>query len=93
MVGCAIAGCLIAISPRIIFIVLWVIGWFQGSSLSTLPMIIGLFFLPITTIFVAYTMKGGGVWNANNIILLVFAIILDVSVVYSGKRGNNNEDS
>ena len=91
--GCMILGCLVTIAPRVTFAVLWIIGWFQGSTLTVLPMIIGFVSLPITTLYIAYTTKGGGNWSADNVVFLLFAVVLDIGSMYAGKEGKKKHEN
>lgn len=67
--------------PRLLIAVLYLFyHWFDGLFSTWIWPVIGFFFLPYTLLWYSVVMNWhGGVWGTWQVILLVIAVILDVS--------------
>lgn len=69
------------LTPRLVIVLLWLLSdWFAGIFTSLLWPILGFLFLPTTLLW--YTVVHnwyGGTWQGWHIVVLVVAIVIDVS--------------
>ncbi len=72
-------------APRFVTIVLWLAsGWFDGVFETRLWPILGFIFLPFTLLWYSVVMQWfNGSWDVLQVIVLVLAVITDLS---SGRR-------
>lgn len=86
--------CLLAllalIVPRFVIVVLWFFtSWFEGIFTSLLWPVLGFFFLPTTLIWYSAVHNWtGGQWGTWQIVVLVLAILTDLSP--AKKRGKRD---
>ncbi len=66
--------------PRILIVVLWLFtNWFSNVFISGLWLLLGFFFLPVTTLWYSVVINNyGGQWSTSNILLMVLAIAIDM---------------
>lgn len=85
--------CLLAvlalITPRVVIVLLWLFTtWFSGIFTTALWPILGFFFLPTTLLwFTAVQNWYAGEWGAFQIVVLVLALMIDISPA-GGRRGS-----
>ena len=74
-------------SPRIVILLLWTLtGWFNGIFDTFIWPILGFIFLPFTLLWFSTVHNWfNGHWGALNIIILIFAILMDLTA--SSKAG------
>lgn len=72
-------------SPRLIIVLLWLFtGWFSDAFSSVLWLLLGLIFLPLTTLWygISEVYFDGGVQTIG----LIIAVLLDLGIIGSGFR-------
>ncbi len=83
--------CLIAVLallvPRVVIAVLWFLtDWFTGMFDSILLPLIGFIFLPTSLLWYSVVQNFyGGVWDTLQIVVMVIAVLIDLSPA-SGRR-------
>lgn len=78
------------LTPRIVVVLLWLFtGWFQGIFSTALWPVLGFFFLPTTLLwYTAVHNWYGGEWGALQIVVMVIAIIIDLSPAGGRRRAD-----
>ncbi|MGH7657365.1 MAG: hypothetical protein ACREL6_03955 [Gemmatimonadales bacterium] len=78
------------LTPRIVVVLLWLFtGWFQGIFSTALWPVLGFLFLPTTLLwYTAVHNWYGGEWGALQIIVMVIAVIIDLSPAGGRRRGD-----
>lgn len=84
--GC---GCLLAllglISPRVIIVVLWLIGFMAQAYDNFLIPLLGFMFLPVTTVvWTLIVVYGNGSLAELNLVWIGLAILVDLGVLGGG---------
>lgn len=74
--------------PRLIIVVLWLFtGWFSGALNNTLYILIGLIFLPFSTLWYSVVLNYfGGAWDPIAIGGMVLAVAVDLGIVGGSRR-------
>ena len=74
--------------PRLIIVVLWLFtNWFSGALNNTLYLLLGLIFLPFSTLWYSVVINYfGGNWDAISIIGMVIAVAVDIGAVGGSRR-------
>jgi len=68
------------VTPRLLVFALWLIGWFNGVFPSLVWPLLGFIFLPTTLLwYTAVAHWYGGVWSAWRLLVLIVALMIDVS--------------
>ena len=76
-------------APRLLVFALWLIGWFEGIFPSIIWPLLGFIFLPTTLLwYTAVAHWYGGAWTAWRIIVLILALLIDLSPA-RGRRSND----
>jgi hypothetical protein len=84
--------CLVAllalVAPRVTSVVLWVFTNFFDKGFSGRPilLLLGVVFLPFTTLAYAWAMNARGAVEGGFVAVLIIAVILDVSSWEGGRR-------
>lgn len=87
--------CLLAVlaffAPRVVIVLLWLFTtWFSGIFATVLWPILGFFFLPTTLLwYTAVHNWYGGQWGTFQIIVLVVALMIDVSPAGGRRRARD----
>lgn len=78
------------IAPRVVVVLLWLFtSWFQGIFASAILPVLGFLFLPTTLLwYTAVHNWYGGTWGPLQIVLLVIAVMIDLSPA-GGRRGRD----
>lgn len=78
------------LAPRVVVVLLWFFtSWFQGIFATMLWPVLGFIFLPTTLLwYTAVHNWYGGVWGPIQIVVLVIAILIDMSPA-GGRRGRD----
>lgn len=78
------------LAPRVVVVLLWLFtSWFQGIFSTALWPVLGFFFLPTTLLwYTAVHNWYGGTWGPVQIIILVIAVMIDLSPA-GGRRGRD----
>jgi hypothetical protein len=78
------------LAPRVVVVLLWLFtSWFQGIFATALWPVLGFVFLPTTLLwYTAVHNWYGGAWGPVQIIVLVIAILIDLSPA-GGRRGRD----
>ncbi|MFK7932848.1 MAG: hypothetical protein AB8G22_05020 [Saprospiraceae bacterium] len=74
--------------PRAIIVVLWFFtGWFSGALNNTLYLLLGLIFLPFSTLWYSVVINyfGGG-WDTVSTVGMVVAVAIDLGIVGKSRR-------
>lgn len=91
-------ACIVAlvalIFPRILIIILWFFtNWFDGVFNNILIPILGLIFLPITTLWYSVVICSfNGEWDAVSIAGMVVAVALDLGTSGGSWRSRRRRD-
>ena len=74
--------------PRVLIIVLWLFtGWFRGVVDNVIYLLLGLLFLPLSTLWYSVVVHYfNGVWSPIPIIGMVVAVIVDLGGLRSSRR-------
>ena len=69
------------IAPRVVIVLLWLFStWFEGIFDTSLWPVLGFVFLPTTLLwYTAVQNWNGGEWGVLQIVVLVIALMIDVS--------------
>ncbi|HVG95136.1 MAG TPA: hypothetical protein VND21_11865 [Planctomycetota bacterium] len=85
--------CLVALvavlAPRVVSVVLWLFTTFFVKAYANNPllMILGIVFLPFTTLAYAWMVNTeGGVRGTFSIVVMVIAVLADLSAFEGGRR-------
>lgn len=83
-----ILGILGLLFPRLLIIILWLVTtWFSRVFDNLIILILGLIFLPLTTLWYAIVVHYfGGVWSALPIAGMVVALVIDLGGLRSTRR-------
>lgn len=78
------------LAPRVVVVLLWLFtSWFQGIFSSAIWPVLGFLFLPTTLLwYTAVHNWYGGTWGPVQIIILVVAVMIDLSPA-GGRRGRD----
>ncbi len=78
------------LAPRVVVVLLWLFtSWFQGIFANVLWLVLGFLFLPTTLLwYTAVHNWYGGTWGPMQIIILVIAVVIDISPA-GGRRGRD----
>jgi hypothetical protein len=75
-------------APRLLVFALWLTGWFTGIFPSIIWPLLGFIFLPTTLLwYSAVAHWYGGVWSGWRLIVLIIALVIDLSPA-KGRRGD-----
>ena len=86
--GC-IAGLGALFFPRVILILVWLLGggWLQESYQTVLWPVLGFFLMPLTTLAYAFAWHmGEGSIQGAGIVVVVIGVIVDLGLTGSGAR-------
>lgn len=91
--------CLLAIlgffSPRLVIVLLAIFSGYLGRAFATLPPqpmsgwmwpLLGFFFMPLTTLAVAFSINYGGGVSGGYIVLVLIAAMFDLGFLGDGSR-------
>lgn len=80
------------LAPRLLIIVIWLMSdWFSGLFTSILWPLLGFLFLPTTLLwYTAVHNWYGGIWEGWRIVVLILAVVIDVSP--AGSRGRRTAE-
>jgi len=88
--GCFAVACLGALFGRFAVIILWIIGWFAQTGITTFWLIMGILFAPLTVICVGcVNIYYNGHWGTWQIVALIICVLLD----FGGDRGPTSRRS
>jgi hypothetical protein len=74
-------------APRLMVFALWLIGWFQGVFPNLLWPLLGFIFLPTTLLwYTAVAHWHDGVWNGWRLVVLIIALVIDLSPARGHRR-------
>lgn len=81
-------GILGLLFPRVLIVVLWLFTtWFRGVFDNIILLLLGLFFLPLSTLWYSVVMHFyGGSWDAIPIIGMVIAVVADTGGLRSSRK-------
>jgi hypothetical protein len=77
------------IAPRVVSVVLWLFTTFFAKAYANNPLIllVGVIFVPFTTLAYAWRVNSeGGVQSAFSVVVMVLAVIGDLSSLAGGRR-------
>lgn len=76
------------LTPRLLIVVIWLMSdWFSGVFASILWPLLGFVFLPTTLLwYTAVVHWYGGVWESWRIVVLILAVVIDVSPAGARQR-------
>jgi hypothetical protein len=87
MGGCCLAALLMLIGPRVFLIAVWLLTNWYAAFDSRLVALLGWVFLPYTSLAWMFTyFHNGGQLQGGYLVLLIFAVLLDVGVFSGGHR-------
>ncbi len=91
-------GCLALISPRLALVLVWIFGdGYIGRAIEpAIWAVLGLVFLPLTTLTFAYAVNSQG--PAGDVtqlgwVLVVVAALVDLGILRGGHRATRNKPS
>ena len=88
--------CIIAVLgllfPRILILILWFLtDWFSGVFDTLLWPILGFLFMPVTMLWYSFVVNNqGGQWGTMNIVVMVFAVLIDLGSWGGGYKSSTN---
>jgi hypothetical protein len=75
------------VAPRLLVFALWLIGWFQGVFPNLLWPLLGFIFMPTTLLwYTAVAHWYEGIWNGWRLVVLIIAIVIDISPARGRRR-------
>ncbi len=76
------------VAPRVSIVLLWLFtSWFTGVFDRVLWLVLGILFLPVTTLWFSVVVNVfGGAWTALPIIGMIIAVLIDIGVIGSSRR-------
>jgi hypothetical protein len=87
MGGCCLAALLMLIGPRVFLIAVWLLTNWYAAFDSRLVALLGWVFLPYTSLAWMFTyFHNGGQLQGGYLVLLIFAVLLDIGVFSGGHR-------
>ncbi|MCB0630083.1 MAG: hypothetical protein R2824_15080 [Saprospiraceae bacterium] len=83
-----ILGVLGLLFPRVLIVVLWLFtSWFRAAFDNIIYLLLGLIFLPLTTLWYSIVINFfGGQWGTVPIIGMVIAIVVDLGGWRSSRK-------
>lgn len=82
----------VLVLPRITILYLWFLtNWFEGVFESVLWPVVGFLFMPTTLIWYSVVDQVyGGTWDTLQIVVMVIAVLIDLSPSTGKKKGAND---
>lgn len=76
------------VAPRISIVLLWLFtNWFTGVFSRVLWLVLGILFLPVTTLWFSVVVNVfGGDWTLMPVIGMIIALLVDIGVIGSSRR-------
>ncbi|RLE38626.1 hypothetical protein DRJ17_03515 [Candidatus Woesearchaeota archaeon] len=88
--GCFAVACFGALFGRFAVLILWIIGWFGNSGITTFWLVVGFIFAPMTLMCVGcVNTYFGGHWGVWQIIALILCLLMD----FGGDSGSASRSS
>lgn len=84
-------GCLGFLAPRLVLVVMWMTGYLSRAYESVLWPLLGLVFLPLTTITYAWVINSRGEVSGMYTVLVTLAVLADLGVLSGSRRSGGDE--
>lgn len=82
--GC-LAFLLSLLTPRVVIVLLWLFSDYMGRAYEgALVPVLGLIFMPFTTLAYAFGKNRGGAIDGVYLVLMIVAVLVDLGVIGSG---------
>lgn len=77
--------------PRVILVLVWLFSNYLNVYSSIIWIILGLIFLPLTTLAYAFALHfGGGSVTLGGIVVIVIAVLIDLGMLAGGGHSARN---
>ena len=93
---CCLVALLGLICPRVLLVAVWILNptFINTAYANILIPILGLIFLPLTTLAYAWAATlNGGPWNGGGVIVILIALLIDLGSWGGGAKGKPSHPS
>ena len=84
--SCCLFGCLGSLLSRGVLVLMWLNGYLASAYETVLWPLLGFLFLPLTTIFYAWTINSHGAVDGLYTVGLTLAVLADLGVLTSARE-------
>ena len=88
-----VVGCLALFAPRIALVLVWLFSDLLGRAYDSLLWpVLGFFFMPLTTLAYAVSVRETGSVQGWYYVLMTLAVLIDLGLIGTGARGKEKDE-